>query len=103
MGGKILSSESDWPAQLEARLEAHEQLIRHLIVTVLARTQEPMETFEGFQRRIAAPLKRRPAAEPDAPGGDRHELRTKERVDAVVKSVRDDLERALAQVTARKR
>ena len=96
-----MSSEVD--LRVEARLEAYEHLLRHLIVTVLARTQDPLEAFEGFQKRITGPLRRKPTGEAGSPDADQSELAVLEIIDWVGKGVRDDIQRALGSVTVKKR
>lgn len=97
-----MSSDTDWPLHFEARLEAHEHLLKHLIVNVLANSADPLETFDGFQRRLNAPLKRRVVEGGDAQEVDRSDLQVKEIVDWIAKGVREDLERAVAQVSRKK-
>ena len=97
-----MSSDSDWPLHVEARLEAHEHLLKHLIVNVLASTPDPLETFDGFRRRLAAPLKRRVTDGDEGPETDLSDLLVKEMVDWIAKGVREDLERAVAQVSRKK-
>lgn len=96
-----MSSEVD--LRVEARLEAYEHLLRHLIVTVLARTQDPLDAFEGFHKRITGPLRRKPAAEARSPEADQSELAVLEIIDWVAKGIRDDIQRALGPVTAKRR
>lgn len=102
MGG-VLSSESESNLQLDARLEAYEHLLRHLIVTVLARTQDPMDTFEGFQRRIMAPLRRRAIKDPAAGGAASSDALVVEIVEWIAKGVGEELQHALNQVGVRRR
>jgi hypothetical protein len=96
-----LSSEVD--LRVEARLEAYEHLLRHLIVTVLARTQDPLDAFDGFQKRITGPLKRKPTGEFDPADADQGDLAVLEIIDWVAKGVRDDIQRALGSVTVKRR
>lgn len=96
-----MSSEVD--LRVEARLEAYEHLLRHLIVTVLARTQDPLDAFEGFQKRITGPLKRKPTGEPPSPDADQSELAVLEIIDWVAKGVRDDIQHALGSVTSKRK
>jgi hypothetical protein len=98
-----LSSDNDWPLHFEARLEAHEHLLKHLIVNVLASTPDPLDAFDGFQRRLAAPLHRRVTEGPEGGDSDLTALQVKEVVDWIAKGVREDLERAANQIGLRRK
>lgn len=98
-----MSSESDSSLQLEARLEAYEHLLRHLIVTVLARTQDPMDTFEGFHRRLMAPLRRRAVAVGTQAENAPSDKLVQDIVEWVAKGVGEDIQHALSQVGARRK
>lgn len=98
-----MSSESDSSLQLEARLEAYEHLLRQLIVTVLARTQDPMDTFEGFHRRLMAPLRRRSVRIGAESDGAPSDALVQEIVEWVAKGVGEDIQHALSQVGARRK
>jgi len=88
---------------LEARLEAHEHLLRHLVVTVLARSEDPEEALDGFQKRLTAPLRRQIAKDPEASDSNAFGIRVREIIDAIAKTIREDIQRALAQVSTRRK
>jgi len=98
-----MSAESDALLQLQARMDAHEHLLRHLIVTVLARTQDPLDAFEGFHTLLAAPIKRQAAKHLSDPDADLSHMRILEIVDWIAKGIRDDIQHALTQVTTRRK
>jgi len=100
-----LSSETDVINQLEARLAAQEHLIRHLAVTVLSRTDDPMEALEGFQKRLTAPLRRVPARTADDPGSEAEPSlpRILEIVDRIARNIREDIQHALSQLAGRRK
>ena len=98
-----MSSEDDLSLRVAAQLGAHELLLRHLIVTVLARTEDPMDAFEGFQKRLSAPLRKRPIKDSENQEVDPADAITLEVVERIAKGVRDDIQRALGQVTPRRK
>jgi hypothetical protein len=97
-----LSVENEPLLHLEARLEAHEHLLRHLIVTVLARSEDPLDTLEGFQRQLTAPLRRKPVEDGTAES-DLTNMQVLEIIDWISKGVAEDIQRALSQVTPRRK
>jgi hypothetical protein len=98
-----LSSEPDLSSLLSARLDAHEHLLKHLIVTVLAQTPEPIDSFENLQRRLAGSLRHRPAEDGEVPGTDRSRALARELVDRIAGGVRDEIDRALGQIAKPKK
>ena len=98
-----MSSDSQAARRVEARLEAHEQLLRHLIVTVLARSESPIDEFEDFQRRLSAPLRRKPVRDSGEEEAGHAESSILEFVEWMGRTVREDIQRALAQVSARRK
>ncbi len=102
--GANLSSDTEASLHHEARLEAHEHLLRQLIVTVLARSEDPLDALEGFQRRLTAPLRRRPVADAGGPAdSDLTNMQILEIVDWISKGVAEDIQHAQSQVTPRRR
>ena len=98
-----MSSDSESLLHLEARLEAHEHLLRHLIVTVLGRSDDPLDALDGFRRRLAAPLRRRPV-EDAAPGEtDLSNMQILEIVDWISKGVSEDIQHAVNQLSPPRR
>ena len=101
-----MSSEFEGIERLEARLAAHEHLIRHLVVTVLARSEDPEEALEGFQKRLTAPLRHPPSpslAGSDGPSPGRNEPHIIEIIDWIAKGIREDIQHALAQLAGRRK
>jgi hypothetical protein len=103
MVGVHLSPESESLLHLEARLEAHEHLLRHLIVTVLARSEDPLDALEGFQRRLTAPLRRKPVEDAAPTEADLTNVQILEIVDWISKGIADEIQRASSQITTKKR
>ena len=101
-----MSSDNNTVAQLEARLAAHETLIRHIAVTVMARSEDPLDALEGFEKRLTAPLRRQTSAASSAdtePEGQRAHAGAVEIVERIAKSIRSDIEHALAQLAGRRK
>jgi len=98
-----LNSDNDPFQHLEARLEAHEHLLRHLIVTVLARSDDPVDALDGFRRRLAAPLRRRPVEDAASGDPDFSNIQILEIVDWISRGVSEDIQHAVNQIAARRR
>ena len=97
-----MSSDTERPQSVEAQLIAHAHLIKHLIVTVLARTPDPLETFEGLQQQLTAAFRHRPVVDSETPeGGNPSEAITRQIVEDITGSMRETLEHALAQISKR--
>lgn len=101
--GDHLTSDNESLLQLEARLEAHEHLLRHLIATVLARSEDPLDALDGFQRRLAAPLRRRPVEDAAPAEIDMNNIQVLEIVDWISKGVGEEIRHAVSQIAARRR
>jgi len=77
--------------------------LRHLIVTVLARSESPFDELEGFQRRLTAPLRRKPIKDGGKADPGPSEALILECIEWIAKAVREDIQRALAQVSPRRK
>jgi len=103
IAGVHLSPESETFLHLEARLEAHEHILRHLIVTVLARSEDPLDALEGFQRRLTAPLRRKPVEDAAPAEADLTNVQILEIVDWISKGIADEIQRASNQIATRRK
>ena len=98
-----MSSQNEAIAQFEARIAAHEHLLRHLVVTVLARSEDPQDALEGFQRRLTAPLRRPSPRDAAGPESGHADARILEIIDWIAGGIREDIQHAMSQLAGRRK